>query len=521
MSKRQHTSKRFHLIPLPSSCAGVKWSAGAALALSLSVGLAGCGGEDTSVATPGALAAMGGGMNEPTAPTGEGPSPEPVQEPTPGEPAPGGSGEQAPPVAGIDMPGETGGEAPIEDPSVEPVPIIEPPIDCAPIENSGAADDGDVNVDLATEFQTISGFGGISVPGWIPDLTPEQVQTAFGRGPGQLGFTILRVRIPHQAENFAAEVPAPQLAVALGARVIASPWTPPAALKSNNDIVGGELPPANYGAYADHLLSFRDFMAENGVALEAISVQNEPDITVTYESCDWTAQQIADFLVQQGPRFGETKLIAAESFNFNRQMTDPLLNDPEVAAEFEIVGGHIYGNGLFDYPLARQAGKEVWMTEHYTDSNNPANAWPNALNVGAELHDVMQANFNAYIWWYIRRSYGPITDDGFVSKRGYLMSQYARFVRPGYIRVAASQPANGVQVTAYKNGPGRVVVVALNETTAVQTVSLDIFGACVTTFDRFTTSETKNAADDGPVTLENRRVTVTLDAQSVTTFVSQ
>ena len=44
-------------------------------------------------------------------------------------------------------------------------------------------------------------------------------------------------------------------------------------------------------------------------------------------------------------------MIAAESFNFNRQPTDPLLQNPAAAAEFEIVGGHIYGSGLADYPL--------------------------------------------------------------------------------------------------------------------------------------------------------------------------
>lgn len=134
----------------------------------------------------------------------------------------------------------------------------------------------------------------------------------------------------------------------------------------------------------------------------------------------------------------------------------------------------------------------------------------------------MTANFNAYVWWYIRRAHGLLTEDGLVSKRGYIMSQYARFVRPGHLRVAATDPqANSVRATAYENGPGRVVVVAVNPSTAPQTVTLDLFGACVTTFDRFTTSETKNASQDGAFTLQSNRATVTLDAQSVTTFVGR
>jgi glucuronoarabinoxylan endo-1,4-beta-xylanase len=134
------------------------------------------------------------------------------------------------------------------------------------------------------------------------------------------------------------------------------------------------------------LLSFRDFMA-NGVPLYAMSVQNEPDIQVTYESCDWTPEQLVTWLREQGPRFGDTKLIAAASFNFNRMMTDPILNDPEPEAQVDIIGGHIYGNGLSDYPLTRELVKEVWMTEHYTNSQISADAWPQALDVAKEIAD--------------------------------------------------------------------------------------------------------------------------------------
>ncbi|HKO92874.1 MAG TPA: glycoside hydrolase family 30 beta sandwich domain-containing protein [Polyangiaceae bacterium] len=393
---------------------------------------------------------------------------------------------------------------------------------CIPAGDAGLPTAGDVNIDLAVEFQTISGFGGINVPGWIDDLTPEQVDTAFGNGPGQIGMSLLRVRIPYDPAEFALEVPTAVHAVALGARVIASPWTPPPELKTVADIVGGELRVDAYDAYAEHLLSFRDYMASNGVALHAISVQNEPDIRVTYESCSWTAAQMIDWLTTQGSKFEGTPLIAAESFNFNRAMTDPILNDPAAAAPVGIIGGHIYGRGLADYPLARSLGKEVWMTEHYTDSSNPANAWPLALNVGKELHDSMSANFNAYIWWYIRRSYGPLTEDGLVSKRGYLMAQYAKFVRPGYVRVAASQPAQGgVFVTAYEHAGDPLVLVAVNQNTSEQNINLAVHNGCADSFDRFTTSASKNLSEDGPVSLVQNRGSVTLDAQSVTTFVSR
>jgi glucuronoarabinoxylan endo-1,4-beta-xylanase len=391
---------------------------------------------------------------------------------------------------------------------------------CSPGPNPGSP--GNINVDLSVAFQLIRGFGGINVPGWIADLTPEQVDTAFGNGPGQIGMSLLRVRVPYDAEQFGLEVPSAARAVELGATVIASPWTPPAALKSNGDIVGGSLLVDSYAAYADHLLSFRDFMESNGVPIYAISVQNEPDISVTYESCRWTAAEISAWLAEQGPSFGETRLIAAESFNFNPLMTDPILLDPAAEPEVDIIGGHLYGRRPTDYPLARSLGKELWMTEHYTDSNNSANAWPNALAVGKEIHDAMSANFSAYLWWYIRRAYGPLTEDGLVSKRGSLLAQYAKFVRPGDVRVAASAPAApDVYVTAYKGERGRVAVVAVNTSSEPRDVTLDLSNGCVERLSRFTTSATQDLSEDGVVVLSDGRAPVTLAGQSVTTLVSR
>jgi glucuronoarabinoxylan endo-1,4-beta-xylanase len=510
--------------PAPKTLRPFAILGGAALALSLGLG---CGGSADNPAPP--LGSENGAPVDMMPPAGNDPAAMPG-----GPEAP----EQTPEVIGGDVglmtpdPVEGGGseQPPVEPPPEEPqppvaVPAVDPPIDCAPLQNAGSPTDGDVNIDLGSEFQRISGFGGMNMPRWIADLTPAQIDTAFGRGEGQLGLSMMRIGISANPGDFATELPSAQRVSALGAKIVATPWSPPAALKTNGNIVGGELARENYGAYADHLMAFVQLMRDNAVPIEAISIQNEPDIQVEYDSCDWTPQQLIDFLIEQGPRFGDTRLMAPESFNFNRQRTDPLLNNPEAAAQFDIVAGHIYGSGLADYPLARQLGKEVWMTEHYTDSGpepDRANQWPLALAVATELQQSMQANFNAYIWWYIRRGYGLITDDGLVSKRGYLMSQYSRFIRPGFVRVAASNPAGGAaQVTAYKNGPGKVVVVALNTSAQPQNIALDVFGSCVTGFDRFTTSQTKNTQNDGVVALENGRVAVTLDAQSLTTFVSQ
>ena len=394
--------------------------------------------------------------------------------------------------------------------------------------NTGNQNDGDANIDFDTEYQVIRGFGGVNmvggpgIPSWetIFDMPPEAVDTAFGVDDGDLGLTILRIRVPYDQTKWQDEVATAKRASDLGAIVFATPWSPPTSMKSNGSLVGGELMESAYGTYADFLVAFRDYMQEQGVPIYAISVQNEPDIAVSYESCDWTSGQIVDFLSSQGSRFGDTKLIAAESFNFNHSITDPILNSATAEPQVDIIGGHIYGGGLADYPLARNKGKEVWMTEHFTESSNDGNVWPLALDVAKELNDSMKANFNAYVWWYIRRSYGLINDDNQVTKRGYLMSQYSRFVRPGAVRIGATNPsANDVHVTAYKHD-GKLVVVAVNLSSQQQDITLDLFGGCVQGFAKYTTSGTKSAANEGDTTVSDNKAAVKLDGQSATTFVS-
>jgi glucuronoarabinoxylan endo-1,4-beta-xylanase len=255
-----------------------------------------------------------------------------------------------------------------------------------------------VTVDLNTEYQSISGFGGANIPGWIDDLSEDNVDKAFGNNPGQMGLTILRIRVPIDTSWFFREVPTAVLAKNHGAIIVASPWSPPDSLKSNNNVVGGYLLPENYGAYADHLLGFASYMNNNGAPLYAISVQNEPDCDVDYESCDWTAQQFVDFLTEQGSKFNTLNIIATESQNFDRTLTDPILNDAEAVQHVDIIGGHLYGGGLYDYPLARAKGKEVWMTEHLTGYSGPElNNWALALYLAKEINDCMIANFSAYI----------------------------------------------------------------------------------------------------------------------------
>ncbi len=149
---------------------------------------------------------------------------------------------------------------------------------------------------LDSTEQIIRGFGGANTLIFRPDMTPAEVQTAFGNGAGQIGMTIMRLSIPPDSTQFSANAPSALAAQNLGAVIIATPWTPPAWMKTNDNISGGYLATNEYAAYAAHLNAFADTMAAYGVSLYGISVQNEPDANVGYQSCSWNATQFFNFM---------------------------------------------------------------------------------------------------------------------------------------------------------------------------------------------------------------------------------
>jgi glucuronoarabinoxylan endo-1,4-beta-xylanase len=365
--------------------------------------------------------------------------------------------------------------------------------------------------------QTIRGFGGANILQWRPDMTTDQVQKAFGNGPGQIGFTILRLRVPYDPSGtaFSMQLPTAKLAQSLGAIVFASPWTPPPAMKTNNNIVAGSLKESSYAEYAAYLKSFADYMSANGAPLYAVSLQNEPDCRVTYESCDWTGAQFLNFMKNNAASIG-TRIMMPESQNFVHALSDPTLNDSAAAANTAIIAGHLYGGGLGPYPLATSKGKEFWMTE-YLDT---VTTWTAVLATGRQINDCMKAGMNAYVWWYIVRFYGPIDEDGNVSKRGYVMSQYARFVRPGFTRVNATDyyARTLVDVTAYRQG-SKIVIVAINRNSAAKNHRFVLWNGTKGSFTPYTTSSTRNCEQQSDISYKNGTFTYQLDPLSVTTFV--
>ena len=102
-------------------------------------------------------------------------------------------------------------------------------------------------VNASTVQQTIQGFGGMNHPVWIGDLTNDQRTKAFSTTSG-IGMSILRVSVPENSNQFAAEKPTIDAAKSYGAKVIATAWNAPASMMNNL-----YLKTSSYADYAAHL----------------------------------------------------------------------------------------------------------------------------------------------------------------------------------------------------------------------------------------------------------------------------
>jgi len=390
-----------------------------------------------------------------------------------------------------------------------------------------------INADIT--YQTIAGFGGANKMWGTQFLKPAEAKKAFGTDETDLGLSIFRVRLASESTEWPLILESVKEAQYYGVKILASPWSPPANLKSNKSDVGGYLLPENYEAFKDYINSFVAYMAANGVDIYAVSIQNEPDIQVSYESCEWTSSNMINFLKNYGHLIEGTKIAAPESFNFNKDFTNALLNDVDAVENLDILAGHIYGGGIGTFPLAEQKGKDIWMTEYLLNLNSgnsgsPAwtsysesKKWDESLEMLHTIHEAMTHNWNAYIWWYLQRYYSFIGDgeqgttNGEILKRGYAFSHFSKYIRPGFVRVDAStSKSTGLEITAYE-GNHQIVVVIINQNNYwVNNINFEV--PSVSSASAYETSVDLNR-EEKEVNLSDGKLVLKISPKSITTIV--
>jgi glucuronoarabinoxylan endo-1,4-beta-xylanase len=388
--------------------------------------------------------------------------------------------------------------------------------------DGGTLPQGNSTINWNDTRQKIDGFGGGVVfltPSSLDPVTDANMDKLFGTNANQLALTLLRVRID-PGTNWSAALSDAKKAAARGVGVLATPWTPPAWLKDNNSLTNGSVLPAQYANYAAYLKKFADYMSSNGAPLRAISIQNEPDWPATYESCVWNSNQFLSFFRTNAAAIGSTPVMMPESLRYDFSYSDATLNDAVAVTNVDLVGGHLYGvTTIRDYTNAHNKGKPTWMTEFLLNDQTIESA----IETAQQIHDCLTTgNMSAYIWWKcLGDANGLVDASGVIRKRGYVMSQFSRFARPGYYRIGTTNSGSGF-VSAYRDtNSGRFAIVAINTFSIPfnETFTLTNFNPGSVT--PWITSETQSLAVQSAVTVSNATFSYTLPPNSVVTFAGQ
>jgi glucuronoarabinoxylan endo-1,4-beta-xylanase len=390
-----------------------------------------------------------------------------------------------------------------------------------------------VKVELGTKRQRIDGFGASSA--WTTPRMSDEQGTLFFDAEQGIGLSYLRLRITPQGTT--DELVTAQKAAALGVKVWAAPWSPPAEWKSNNDAQnGGALLPEHRQDWADRLAAFVKSMAEAGVPLAALSAQNEPGYVNHWETCEWEPADFVSFVRDNlGPtlaREGVTlPIVAPETQNWELfdDFANPLLADPAAAAYIGPLATHAYGNASA-HTLPAAAEHPVWLSEISPEgSSDPDAGMSSGLWTAQKIHDsLVNGGVSVFHWWWLNPSGfdgdGALIIRGQLARRGSVLGNWSRFVRPGFFRVQATVlPQLGVNVSAFADpATGRVVVVAINTTAMPATQAFVITGGAVSAdVTPWITSKELALVAQAPIAVTGGTTfSYELPAESVTSFVS-
>lgn len=276
-----------------------------------------------------------------------------------------------------------------------------------------------------------------------------------------------------------------------------SPWSPPAWMKSNNNMLqGGKLLPEYYDSWAEYYVKYINALEKQGILVWGLSVQNEPMAKQTWESCIYTAEEERDFIKNHlGPtlwnyKMNDKKLIA---WDHNRDLlyhrASTILNDPEAAKYVWGIGFHWYESWTGaptpeNLKLVSQAfpEKPTLLTEacNYPFGWDTFDEWKWGENYGAAM--ISDFNNGAVAWtdWNVLLDetggpnhvgnfcFAPIhadTQDGSLHYMNsfYYIGHFSKYIRPGAKRIACSSNRAQLQTTAFVNTDGSKVVVVMNQ----------------------------------------------------------
>ena len=282
-------------------------------------------------------------------------------------------------------------------------------------------------------------------------------------------------------------------------KILASPWSPPAFMKDTKEMnYGGKLLPEFQRPWANYYAKFVDEMKKRNVPIWAVSVQNEPLATQTWDSCIYTAEEERDFVKNHlGPvlkaSHPETEIII---WDHNRDVLVErgavVLADPEAAKYVWGTGNHWYVSEAFEnltalhnlFPdkhiLFTEGCVELTMTSENAVFNGYLGSWTNCERYGRNIIGDFNNWSRGWIDWNLvlneeggpnhvyNYCEAPIMYDRNTKKLIYNNSYYyighfSKYIEVGAKRLEISVTQKDVHAVAFKNPNGDIVIVAQNE----------------------------------------------------------
>jgi glucosylceramidase len=280
--------------------------------------------------------------------------------------------------------------------------------------------------------------------------------------------------------------------------LFASPWSPPAFMKTNNNMLrGGKLLPEFYQSWANYYVKFIKSYEKEGIPVWGLTLQNEPMATQRWESCVYTAEEERDFLKNYlGPTLkksglGNTKITV---WDHNRdlisQRSNTILNDPEANKYVWGIGFHWYeswsgGEPMFEnikkvhdiYP-----NKNLLFTEGCNENFKSENyqLWKNGERYGKSMINDFNNGTVGWTDWNILLDenggpnhvgnfcFSPIhgdikTGELIYTPSYYFIGHFSKFIQKGAKRIDCVTSRSNLISTSFLNPDGKVVTVVMNQ----------------------------------------------------------
>src|SRR3989440_33702 len=387
-----------------------------------------------------------------------------------------------------------------------------------------------VFVDPRKTFQPVIGIGGALTDAAaetfakLPAARQDEVIAAYYGSDRGIGYTLGRTNInscdfPSESYTYVTEgdsaltsfsiahdlrykVPLIKRAMAASGnrlKLFASPWSPPAFMKDNNDMLhGGHLRPEYGHSWALYFAKFIQSYRQAGVPVWGITIQNEPMATQRWESCVFQARDERDFLKDHlGPVMAQQGLrdVNIIVWDHNRdliiQRAQTIFDDPDAAKYVWGIGFHwyedwsggqqMYGNVALVNRL--YPDKHILFTEGTPASFDSTGygRWSLGEAYGRSMINDFNSGTEGWTDWNILLDerggpnhvgnfcFAPIHADTrtgtlIYTNSYYYIGHFSKFIRPGARRILASPSRSMLLTTAFVNRDGKVVVVVMNPT---------------------------------------------------------